>query len=123
MVRAVAFSPDSQAIASASGDKTVHFVDQIAVFGDELEKAFPVDVRCHKLAEIEIGGVGDEGSLKMLKMPTTTGRISAKVVTTKSHARASLGETFRHPSASLQQVKARECFTSAPLACSSAALS
>ncbi|KAK3905904.1 prion-inhibition and propagation-domain-containing protein [Staphylotrichum tortipilum] len=42
-------------------------VGQIASFVDDLEKVFPVEVVCHKLAEIEIEEVEDEASLTMLK--------------------------------------------------------
>ncbi|KAK4107440.1 hypothetical protein N656DRAFT_802629, partial [Canariomyces notabilis] len=49
------------------GKSLENFVDQIAGFVDELEKAFPVEAVCHKLAGIEIEEVEDEASLTMLK--------------------------------------------------------
>ncbi|KAK4108024.1 hypothetical protein N656DRAFT_450177 [Canariomyces notabilis] len=49
------------------GKSLEKIVDQIAGFVDELEKAFPVEAVCHKLAGIEIEEVEDEASLTMLK--------------------------------------------------------
>jgi len=42
-------------------------VDQIRDFVDELEKLFPVEYACRRLAEIEIEEVEDEQSLTVLK--------------------------------------------------------
>nr|2WVQ_A Chain A, SMALL S PROTEIN [Podospora anserina]2WVQ_B Chain B, SMALL S PROTEIN [Podospora anserina] len=49
------------------GKSLEKIVDQVARFVDELEKAFPIEAVCHKLAEIEIEEVEDEASLTILK--------------------------------------------------------
>lgn len=49
------------------GKSLEKIVDQIAGFVDELEKAFPVEAVCYKLAGIEIEEVEHETSLTMLK--------------------------------------------------------
>nr|2WVO_A Chain A, SMALL S PROTEIN [Podospora anserina]2WVO_B Chain B, SMALL S PROTEIN [Podospora anserina] len=49
------------------GKSLEKIVDQVAGFVDELEKAFPIEAVCHKLAENEIEEVEDEASLTILK--------------------------------------------------------
>ncbi|KAM7183171.1 Het-s 218-289 domain containing protein, partial [Rhypophila sp. PSN 637] len=49
------------------GKSLEKIVDQVAGFVDDLEKAFPIEAVCHKLAEIEIEEVEDEASLTILK--------------------------------------------------------
>ncbi|KXX79303.1 Heterokaryon incompatibility protein S [Madurella mycetomatis] len=93
------------------GKSLEKIIDQITDFIDELEKAFPVEAVCHKLAEIEIEEVEDEPSLAMLKdaaggidpalsdaaaqkIDAIAGRNSAKDVRTEDRARVHLGNVF-----------------------------
>lgn len=86
-------------------------VDQIASLVDDLEKIFPVEAVCHKLAEIEIEKVKDEASLTMLKdaargidtalsdaaaqkIDAIAGRNSAKNINTENSARVQVGNVF-----------------------------
>ncbi|KAK4458975.1 prion-inhibition and propagation-domain-containing protein [Cladorrhinum samala] len=93
------------------GKSLEKIVDQIADFVDELEKAFPVESVCQKLAGIEIEEVEDETSLTMLKdaargidaalsdaavqkIDAIAGRNSAKDVRMEDHARVHVGNVF-----------------------------
>ncbi|KAK3686095.1 heterokaryon incompatibility protein s [Podospora appendiculata] len=86
-------------------------IDQIAGLVDELEKAFPVEAVCHKLAELEIEEMEDEASLRMLeeaaqgidtalsdtaaqKIAGIAGRNSARNVNTEDNARVQAGNVF-----------------------------
>ncbi|KAK4095960.1 heterokaryon incompatibility protein s [Parathielavia hyrcaniae] len=86
-------------------------VDQIAGLVDDLEKIYPVEAVCHKLAEIEIEEVKDEASLAMLedaawgidtalsdaaaqKIYAIAGRSSAKSISTEDDARVQVGSVF-----------------------------
>ncbi|KAK4154420.1 prion-inhibition and propagation-domain-containing protein [Chaetomidium leptoderma] len=86
-------------------------VDQIAGFVDELDKIFPVDVVCRKLAKVEIEEVEDEASLTMLKdvargidtalsdavvqkIDAIGGRNAVKNVNTEDSARVQVGSVF-----------------------------
>ncbi|KAK4205951.1 Big S protein encoded by the het-S protein [Rhypophila decipiens] len=90
------------------GKSLEKIVDQVAGFVDELEKAFPIEAVCHKLAEIEIEEVEDEASLTILKdaaggidaamsdaaaqkIDAIMGRNSAKDIRTVERARVQLG--------------------------------
>ncbi|KAK4643969.1 Heterokaryon incompatibility protein S [Podospora bellae-mahoneyi] len=90
------------------GKSLEKIVDQVAGFVDELEKAFPIEAVCHKLAEIEIEEVEDEASLTILKdaaggidaamsdaaaqkIDAIVGRNSAKDIRTEERARVQLG--------------------------------
>ncbi|RYP04815.1 hypothetical protein DL765_010044 [Monosporascus sp. GIB2] len=81
----------------------------LALFEDKdmkpLEKAFPVDVGCHKLSEVEIEEVEDEACLTMLKMrrggstrlqkiEAIAGRNSAMDIEAEDRAMAQLGNVF-----------------------------
>ncbi|KAK4107287.1 hypothetical protein N656DRAFT_785499 [Canariomyces notabilis] len=97
------------------GKSLEKIVDQIAGFVDELEKAFPVEAVCHKLAGIEIEEVEDEASLTMLKdaaggidealsgaaarkIDAIAGRNSAKDVRMGGHARVHVGKCIHRGS-------------------------
>lgn len=86
-------------------------VDQIAGLVDDLEKVFPVEAVCHKLAEMEIEEVEDEASLTVLqdaargidtalsdaaaqKIDAIAGRNSAKNINTEDSARVQVGSVF-----------------------------
>lgn len=86
-------------------------VDQVASLVDDLEKVFPVEAVCRKLAEIEIEKVKDEASLTMLenaargidtalsdaavqKIDAIAGRNSAKNINTEDSARVQVGSVF-----------------------------
>jgi hypothetical protein len=93
------------------GKSLEKMVEQIADFIDELEKTFPVEAICQKLAETEIEEVEDEPSLAMLrdsaggvdaalsdaatqKIGAIAARNSAKDIRTEDRARAHLGSVF-----------------------------
>lgn len=86
-------------------------VDDVAGFIDELEKAFPVEVRCRQLARLEIEEVEDEASLNVLKnsaegidpalldaatqkIEAIAGRNAAKEIKTEDRAMVQLGNVF-----------------------------
>lgn len=100
------------------GEPRQKWATRYADFVDEPEKASPVGVVYHKLAEIEIEDVEDEASLTMLKdagrgidtalsdtaaqkIDTIAGRNSAKDIRTedrgKAHLRGSLPDTRASP--------------------------
>jgi len=86
-------------------------VDQITEFVDDLDKLFPVEATCRRLADIEIEEVEDEPSLTALKdaadgtdkalldaavqkIETIAGRNYAKDVKAKDRARVQVGHQF-----------------------------
>ncbi|KAK1762770.1 prion-inhibition and propagation-domain-containing protein [Phialemonium atrogriseum] len=86
-------------------------LDNITALVEELEKLFPVDVDCRRLAQSEIEGVEDEQSLTALrdaadgvdktlseavsqKIATIPGRNYAKDVKTEDRARVQVGHQF-----------------------------
>ncbi|KAK4233550.1 prion-inhibition and propagation-domain-containing protein [Achaetomium macrosporum] len=86
-------------------------VDEIAGLVDDLEKIFPVEAVCHKLAKIEIEKVKGEASLTMLKdaargidaalsdaaaqkIDAIAGRNSAKNINAENSARVHVGSVF-----------------------------
>jgi hypothetical protein len=94
--------------ALRDGKSLEKVVDQVADFVDQLEKVFPVEAVCHKLAEIEINEMEDKASLTMLKdatqgidaalagaaaqkIDTIAGRNTAKDIRTEDRARVHLG--------------------------------
>jgi hypothetical protein len=93
------------------GKNLEKMVDQISGFVDELDKVFPVEGVCHKLAAIEIEEVEDKASLITLteaargidaslfvaaaqKIDAIAGRNSARDIETADSARVQLGNVF-----------------------------
>lgn len=93
------------------GKSLEKIIDEITGLIDDLEKVFPVEAVCHKLAETEIEEVEDEPSLTMLKdaaggidaalsdaaaqkIDAIAGRNSAKDVRMEDRARVHLGHVF-----------------------------
>jgi len=93
------------------GKSFERIVDQIRNFVDDLEKLFPVEAACHRLAELEIEEVEDEQSLTVLKdaadsvdtalsdaaaqkIETITGRNYAKEINTEDRAKVQVGHQF-----------------------------
>ena len=102
---------EKTAWALYDGKRLEKIVEQIAGFVDDLEKVFPVEAVCHRLAGIEIKEVEDEASLTMLKdaaggidaalsdaaaqkIDAIAGRNSAKDIRKEDRARVQLGNVF-----------------------------
>ena len=93
------------------GKHLENIINQIACFVDELEKIFPVEAACQKLAEMDTKEVEDEVSLTLLKdaaeginaalsdvaarkIDAIAGRNSAKDIRTEDRAKVQLGNVF-----------------------------
>jgi len=93
------------------GKHLENIINQIASFVDELERIFPVETACQRLAEMETEEVTDEVSLTLLKdaaagidaalsdaaarkIDAITGRNSVNDIRTEDRARVQLGNVF-----------------------------